>query len=404
MNKLLMKFMIIRFFSSLGDQILLFTIPLLVYKATHNIAMSGLAFFIEWLPRVLSLPFAGSLTDQFGGRRIYLFADFIRAMMCILGFILINLLPHFTFYIASLLMGGCAFFYAQAFIAQESTIPTMVASTDLHKAQSMIQTLEQTTLVVGPFVASVLSYYLPIADLLLVTSIVFIMGFVGMSLLKNFSVTNQQKKIRQHVLQDMCMGAHIIFHNKKLIWLSVLTVIVNLIWGLALATDAAMVTGYFSKTTLDFGFIQTLCGILSITVLLLTPIIINRMSINFIGILSYGLIIAGGIAISLSSHYWIFGIGYLLIISMDGVFNIYIRTERAKIIPKEHLGKTIGLIVLINQLSIPLSGLLVANFSSNFGVKNLYLIVSLLAGLFLILHLYQVYFKSRSSNMVVVRN
>src|SRR3990167_10422044 len=130
-------------------------------------------------------------------------------MICILAFILINLLPHLTFYIASLLMGGCAFFYAQAFIAQESTIPTMVASTELHKAQSMIQTLEQTTLVLGPFVASVLSYYLPITDLLLVAGIVFMMGFVGMSLLKNFSITNQQKKIRQHILQDIRMGAHI---------------------------------------------------------------------------------------------------------------------------------------------------------------------------------------------------
>ena len=70
---------------------------------------------------------------------------------------------------------------------------------------------------------------------------------------------------------------------------------------------------------------------------------------------------------------------------MDGVFNIYIRTERAKIIPTKDLGKTIGLIVLVNQLSLPISGLLVTHFANTIGVPHLFLIVSVFASICLII-------------------
>ena len=44
---------------------------------------------------------------------------------------------------------------------------------------------------------------------------------------------------------------------------------------------------------------------------------------------------------------------------------------------KEHLGKTIGVIVLINQVSLPLAGLLIATFAKYLGVQGIFLIISL---------------------------
>lgn len=69
--------------------------------------------------------------------------------------------------------------------------------------------------------------------------------------------------------------------------------------------------------------------------------------------------------------------GYILIMACDGLYNVYVRTNRAIIIPKEHLDKTIGVIVLINQLSLPLAGLLLAAFAKYSGVQGLFLITSL---------------------------
>ena len=46
--------------------------------------------------------------------------------------------------------------------------------------------------------------------------------------------------------------------------------------------------------------------------------------------------------------------------SMVSVFAIYIRTERARIIPPERFGSTLGFVVLLNLISLPISGTIVA--------------------------------------------
>ena len=59
-----------RFVSNLGEQLLLYAIPLLIYEHTRDVAKSGQAFLIEWLPAVLLLPFLGSLMDCVSERRV----------------------------------------------------------------------------------------------------------------------------------------------------------------------------------------------------------------------------------------------------------------------------------------------------------------------------------------------
>jgi hypothetical protein len=50
----------------------------------------------------------------------------------------------------------------------------------------------------------------------------------------------------------------------------------------------------------------------------------------------------------------------LLVIGFDKMFNVYIRSLRQKLIPPRDLGKTTGVIVMLNNLSQPLAGMLVA--------------------------------------------
>ena len=49
------------FLSRLADQIILFVVPLVVFKTTDSAAWAGLAFFAESLPRFLSFPVCGAL-------------------------------------------------------------------------------------------------------------------------------------------------------------------------------------------------------------------------------------------------------------------------------------------------------------------------------------------------------
>src|SRR4051794_9009631 len=107
------RFMAARFITTLGDNFLLFALPLIVLKITGSLRMAGLAFFIEWLPRVLSLPFAGAIVDRVGGLRVLKTSDLVRAILCAATFFLVRGAdPQTAFVLLTGLSAIVAFFAA----------------------------------------------------------------------------------------------------------------------------------------------------------------------------------------------------------------------------------------------------------------------------------------------------
>jgi MFS family permease len=373
------QFLMSRFCSALGDQFLLFAVPLIIYKTTQNISLVGLAFFVEWAPRVLSLPLAGTFSDRWGGRNVYLIADLVRMTVCLLGFGLMKLFPESMFIITSIVMGICAFFYAQAFIALEATVPKLVDQADLPKVQSLLQGIDQTSSVLGPALAAISVLYINTLDFLLIAASVFGLSFLGI-LLMGSSLTIQTSNPRKYIWQDIQKGSEILLNHPNLLLLTSLSFLINLIIGIALATGAALTNGTFHSY---FGALNTSAGLLAVFSFLLIPKLIKSFSIFRLGIVAYLAVVCGGILIGIANSFYLFVIGYGLACGSSGVFNVYIRTERVQWIPSEHLGKTIGLIVLLNQLSLPTAGLLVALASGWIGTQSLFILSSLTAGIYL---------------------
>ncbi len=391
-QRMLFSFLAVRFISALGDQILLFAVPLLVYKITGSIALSGLAFFIEWVPRLISLPLAGAFSDKLGGIHVYLFSDGMRAMICSIAFMLMLSFPQHAFLIISLLMGACAFFYAQSFISLEASIPILVGKENVAHAQSLLQGIEQSALIFGPLLSSLLLLIIPIKTLLLFAGACFLCSFIGIFLIKKHNQTLHtllsKKSTKTPLLEDMKRGWLIFFKNKKLVLLSLSTIMINLIWGLCLSTTAALITGFYHLDVEIYGFFQTSAGIIVVILSLALSFIIKRFSTFSIGISAYFLMVLGGllIALGLSMHsIYFFAVGFMMVMSFDSAFNVYIRSERVHLIPEQDLGKTIGVIVLVNQLSLPLAGLLVSTLSKTLGMPLLFTLVSLLALGFIII-------------------
>lgn len=52
-----------------------------------------------------------------------------------------------------------------------------------------------------------------------------------------------------------------------------------------------------------------------------------------------------------------------MVVGFDKMFSVFIRTRRLQVIPAADLGKTTGLIVMLNNLSQPLAGLFVGLFA-----------------------------------------
>ncbi|WP_432723864.1 MFS transporter [Jeongeupia wiesaeckerbachi] len=362
---LLIRFIIARFSAALGDQLLLFAVPLIIYTETKSISLTGLAFFIEWTPRVLSLPIAGTLSDRIGGQYVYLAADIVRAIAAFGAFYLLTVNVN-MFVVLSGLMAISAFFYAQSFIALESIVPKLASKAELPKVQSWLQGIEQASLMLGPGIGSFVILYADARYLIPIGATMFLIGYVGMLTIKlpTMPISRGTGKgalaLAKQVRRDFVKAATIVRLRPNLLLLTTLSISINLIIGMCMATAAAMATGYFNASKAEFGLQQSFTGGLTLAVLMILPFVVHRINVFWVGIAAYTVICLSSIVIGLTSSFGFYVLAYATIVASGDLFNVYIRSERVLWIPKVHLGKTIGFIVFLNQLTLPLSGIIVS--------------------------------------------
>ncbi|MGY6040245.1 MFS transporter [Aeromonas sp. AE23HZ002T15] len=369
-----------RLLSGLGDQILQFAVPLLVYRSTGSVALSGLAFFIEWLPRLVSLPLAGVFADRVGGRRVYILADGLRAAACVVTALIMTLWPGSGLAPILLMMALCAFCYAQAFIALETTLPQLVPQSEMAKAQSWLQLTNNGASVLGPALAAALLIWMPATQLLWGCALGFALSATGvLGLTRGASLV--PATARRALLPELREGLGALLSQPTLLRLVGLAMLVNLIVGLALATAAPMTLGLFGQSDQTLASVQLTMGIISIAAFLLMPWLLRRFSVYWIGQLAFLLILAGGLIMARAPSFGWYLLGCGLSYGLCGLFNVFIRTERLHWIAEQQRGRVISLMVLLNQLSLPLAGLIVALFGSWVPVQEIFLVASLVSAL-----------------------
>jgi hypothetical protein len=149
---------------------------------------------------------------------------------------------------------------------------------------------------------------------------------------------------------------------------------VNLIIGVTLATSAAMVTGVHGETDTYYALVQMAGAVATVIILFLIAHL--STSLESLGLMAYVMIFIGGVVTGLASNAHVYTLGFIVVVGFDKMFNVYIRTLRMRIIPRQDLGKTTGLIVMLSNLSQPLAGLLVSVFA---GICGAGLVIAALA-------------------------
>jgi MFS family permease len=368
-------FLLIRFFSTFGTQIVLFAAPLIVFKYTESIAYSGLSFSIEWGIGMLALPLAGVLSDRFGGARLFMLSDFMRVVACVSCFLLLANFPGNVFLIVSVSAGVLAFCLNTAFVALESALPRYMPVHDLHKAQSLLQTIDQLSLLLGPVAATLLFALVGEMTLYLIAAGAFSVSFATFFLFRPISEVSANARV-QSPLANLQSGAAILFGDRRLVLLCVYGILVNLVSCALLSIGAAMVTGTYGLPESYFGLLNVIAALATIALMFLVPTLKSVLSMRALGLISTLGVAAGGFIVSFATGYWIYAGGFALAVAADAMAGVYLRTERVMYIPKDHLGKTLGIMVLVIVLSYPLAGLIVGAFSERIGMGPLIAILS----------------------------
>ncbi len=376
MRKDYLAFFVSLFVSRLADQILLFIVPLIVFQTTQSASLAGLAFFVESLPRFLAFPVCGALCDKYSPVRILHISQVYRALACLVA---VALYAAFDgIYWLVLLSALCGVLTTQGIMAREVLMPHIFQQYSYAKTLSYSQIADQSGLVLGPLVAALLLDIGPWHWVVLGVGGLFVLADLAMRVWQrthtiSLAVFAQHRDIWLQPLRIAVGHIRTLPGLKRLI---ALTVGVNLIIGVTLATSAAMVTGHFDAGKDAYAALQA-AGAL-VTIVILFYLARATLPLNRLGGVSYGLIALGALVMAISPSLWAYCVGFLLVIGFDKMYSVYMRSVRQKVIPVQDFGKTVGVITLLNNLPQPLAGLAVALLAAPMGTQT---VILLLAGI-----------------------
>ncbi|MDD0975671.1 MFS transporter [Pseudomonas fontis] len=376
MRKDYLAFFISLFLSRLADQILLFIVPLLVYQVTNSASLAGLAFFVESLPRFLAFPLCGALCDKFSPIRILHISQAYRALFCVLAVVLHGIFGGIAWVVA--LSALCGVLTTQGIMAREVLLPHIFQHYSYTKTLSYSQIADQTGLVLGPLVAALLLETWAWHWVVLCVAGLFLLADLSMLAWQRLSrMTLEVFEQHQDIwIQPLCIAFRHIREQVELKKIITLAVGVNLIVGVTLATSAAMVIGQYSADKDDYAGLQAAGAVITIAILFfLARVVLPQRAL---GGIAYSMIAAGAFISALSPYLAGYVLGFLLIVGFDKMFNVHMRSIRQRVIPPQDFGKTVGVITLLNNLSQPLAGLLVALLASPLGTQRVILILAVL--------------------------
>ena len=379
MRKDYLAFFISLFVSRLADQILLFIVPLIVFQTTNSVSWAGLAFFVESLPRYLSFPVCGALCDKYPPVRILHISQIYRAVACAIAVALYAVFDGI--YWVVILSALCGVLTTQGVMAREVLMPHIFKHYTYGKTLSYSQIADQSGLVLGPLVAALLLEFWAWHWVVIAVAVLFVLADLAMLFWqRNTNVNLQTFEQHQDVwLQPLRIAFRHIRQLAELKKIIALAVGVNLIIGVTLATSAAMVIGQYATGKQSYAGLQA-AGAL-VTIAILFYLARSTLPLKVLGSLSYCMIACGALITALSPNIWVYTLGFLLITGFDKMFNIYFRSVRQKVIPPQDFGKTVGVVSLLNNLSQPVAGLLIALLAAPLGTQTVILVLSGLTAL-----------------------
>jgi MFS family permease len=367
------------FVARLADQVLLFLVPLVVFQTTHQVSWSGLAFFIETLPRYLVFPFFGALCDRISPLRLMRVSQTVRALACFGGILAYALFGGIGWLIA--LSAVCGVLTSQGLVAREVMLPQIFSTQQFQRVLAYSQLADQLGFVLGPMLAALLLGLWRWEWVVGAAGVLFLLADGALLLWQRasgFRAAEPSALAPGHWTLPLRIALRHVLVLPGLKKVVLLAAAENLVIGVTLATSAAMVTGLHAQSNHYYAGLQTAGAVA--TVLILLTIARAAWPARTLGLVAFVSICAGGVIAGASAAPWGYALGFLLIVGFDKMFNVYIRSARQQIIPPQDYGKTTGVVILLNNITQPLAGLLVSVFSARTQTGPLIVILSLTMG------------------------
>ncbi|MFF8599734.1 MFS transporter [Streptomyces sp. NPDC015232] len=365
----------------MAEQVVMFAVPLLIFQDTEEVSALGFAFALEWLPGLLAYPFAGLIADRDGGARLFSLVSAARAT--VLGLVVLVCVTQPGWTTPALMTSGAVLsvLVAPTRMSVEKMVPQLAEGDRLARTQALVQNMELLAMALGPALAMLAAALLGKVWLLAVAGAVFAVASLCWLPLPRGERQPSPGSARKTVA-ELGLGWKLLVGNRPVVLLGSLNFAINLVFATVLSANAALVTGTFKAPESSFALLNTCVGVIGLLNLLVIPLLLKRFDVHVLGVVGFVTLCGALMLVGAATSFLVYATLFVAALTGTAYFNVFNRTQRVKVIPKEHLGKVMGPFYLLNLLSYPIGGLLVGSLGAGFGPQRLVGALAVLLALF----------------------
>ena len=350
--------------SALGDQFALIALPWLALILTGSALALGTVLAVMAVPRAILMVVGGAYVDRLSPRRVMFLSNAVRLVaVTILGaVVLAGAAELWMLYVFALVFGVAdAFFYP----AQTAIVPELVDSSQLQQANGITQGTTQASVLLGPALAGLTIAAISASEAnpgvigvgiaLLADAATFLVSLVTLLLIRPREAAQAQSG---SIVQQVGEGIRFILNMPSLLTVMVVSMALNLLIvgpidvGIPVLAYSRLPEGAaaYGLTFSAFGG-GSLIGLIAATVLpqirpdRFAPVVFGIVALAGLGVaaLAFAQSLIVAIAVSVA-------IGMTL-----GYTNVSFMTWIQRRIPRELMGRVMGLLMFSSMSLVPIS-------------------------------------------------
>ncbi|MEV3898246.1 MFS transporter [Streptomyces anulatus] len=333
-------------------------IPLLVLTTTGSPVLTGIAFALEWIPRLAAFAAAGTLVDRFGVARVFRLAALARALVVMTAaFVLATSTGGPTGTVTVMVLAAVSGVATECtFIASETAggAASRQAGRRAHRVQSVLMAIDQTATLAGPVAAGLLLHWNGAVGML---SILAGLSLLGTVLVPRHTLTASTSAAS--IAGGLRTGWATLRSLPALVWLVAGLALSNFAAGVLQAAMPIIIVTDLGRSSADAGLIWSAAAVASLLAITATRTAIDRWGLWAVGAVAATIAATATLAVSQAHTYN----GYLLLIAVlmagEGGMVVVLRTLRSHLIPADVFGSTLSVTALLLLAPFPVAGLLV---------------------------------------------
>lgn len=344
----------------------MYAVPLIILTTTGSTAWTGLAFLLEWVPRLATILGAGPLLDRHRAERVATLVGLARTTAAVVTAVGLMLLPPTAgtvlllgFGVASGMLTEVSFLTVEALGAQASRHTPVRA----HRVQTAQVGIDQAALLVGPLLGGVLLLAGPtiLLTALAVLSLLAASTAHTLSAISTPPIGPTTSAVSSaSPWAGLRTGCRVIASIPALGWLVTALTASGLLSGIVQVSAPITLTTGFGVSTAVTGTVWSIATLPSLGAIAATGKAIGRYGLFPVGLVGAGALSLAGLAAALAPSPIAYGGALAVLLGGEGVLTVVMRTARAALIPQPVFTSTLAVTLLFILAPLPLAGALVA--------------------------------------------